>query len=671
MDQKSQARDERILEGKKQKCEKFQSGNSSGKGNQRDNSRQPLHNNQRLGNARAMVTAPTDGKLFNVKQEEVREVCSEAYAIKDVELKGPNVVIGMFLLNNGYTFVLFNLGSDRSFVDTRFISMLYIDPVKIGASYKVELADGRVVSINTVLKGCTLNLVNCVFEIDLMPIELGTFDVIIGMDWLVKHDAMNVCGGKVLRIPYGNKMVIVESNKGMYRLKVISCIKAHKEEHGKHLKKILELLKKKDCTPSSQNDAQIKKVLKQSKRETYSFKQVAQVMKATTPKPKRIYKKHDFTMINTTTTSSEEIPSKKKSAPAKNYVSSKKPLRKQSTGVQIRATLGVFVSKKKIGKCNMRIDPEKTRKEHSYQVVLDALALTTCYPAFLITASVPLIFMQQFWATINKQDSSYRFKIDKKRFYVDMKEIGHARSIKSITAVVVDHIHQPWRAFIVIINKCLSGKITGLEKIRLSRAQILWRIDGVGSQPKFPDEPKGKTTSINEGTSTKPRVPYVPKDQSKSENEFWRESEDDDDDSNDDDCDDISDDDGNDNKSNDDGNNDASDDERIESDKDENLNLNQNKYDKEEAYEDEYVRTPSSYESTDDENEHVNEEEYDWIDEELNKDVNVKLKDVKHGEEGKGDAEKTDAGHDDVTQETSYDHVEDDAHVTLTTIHDT
>nr|GFC80372.1 hypothetical protein [Tanacetum cinerariifolium] len=44
-----------------------------------------------------------------------------------------------------------------------------------------------------------------------------------------------------------------------------------------------------------------------------------------------------------------------------------------------------------IGKCNMRIDPEKTRKEHSYQVVLDALALTTCYPAFLITASVPLI----------------------------------------------------------------------------------------------------------------------------------------------------------------------------------------------------------------------------------------------------------------------------------------
>ncbi|GKD68592.1 hypothetical protein Tco_1322682, partial [Tanacetum coccineum] len=57
MDQKSEARDERILEGKKRKWESFQSGNSSGKGNQRDNSRQTLQNNQRKGNARAMVTA--------------------------------------------------------------------------------------------------------------------------------------------------------------------------------------------------------------------------------------------------------------------------------------------------------------------------------------------------------------------------------------------------------------------------------------------------------------------------------------------------------------------------------------------------------------------------------------------------------------------------------------
>nr|GEV94053.1 putative reverse transcriptase domain-containing protein [Tanacetum cinerariifolium] len=114
-----------------------------------------------------------------VKQEEVGEVHGRAYAIKDIEPKGPNMVTGTFLLNNRYAFVLFDSGFDGSFVDTRFSSMLNINSVKIGASYEVELVDGRVVSTNTVLKGCTLNLVNHIFEIDLMPIELGTFDVII------------------------------------------------------------------------------------------------------------------------------------------------------------------------------------------------------------------------------------------------------------------------------------------------------------------------------------------------------------------------------------------------------------------------------------------------------------------------------------------------------------
>ncbi|GJT76805.1 putative reverse transcriptase domain-containing protein [Tanacetum coccineum] len=204
MEQKSQARNERILE-----------------------------NNQKQGNARAMVTAHTDGKLplyercftrhaghtrnrcpKKVKQEEVGEVCGRAYAIKDAKLKGPNVVTGTFLLNNRYASVLFDLDVDRSFVNTRFSSLLDIKPIKIEDSYEVELANGRVVSTNTVFKGCTLSIMNHIFEIDLMPIELGTFDIIIGMDWLVKHDAVIVCGKKVVRIPYGNKTLIVEGDKG-------------------------------------------------------------------------------------------------------------------------------------------------------------------------------------------------------------------------------------------------------------------------------------------------------------------------------------------------------------------------------------------------------------------------------------------------------------------------
>nr|GEZ05536.1 hypothetical protein [Tanacetum cinerariifolium] len=281
----------------------FQSGNSSGKSNHRNNSRQTLQNNQKQGNTRAMVTTPSDGKVSSgslplceccftrhvgpctikchkcgkighkaryckeknvatganalpiltcydcgeqghtrnrcpkkLKKEEVIEVRGRAYVIKDTESKGLNVITCMFMINNRYAFVLFNSDSDRSFMDTRFSSMLNIDSIKIGASYEVELADGRVVSMNTIFKGCTFNLVNHIFEIDLMPIELGMFDVLIGMDWLVKHDAVIVCGEKVVRIPHGNKMLIVESDKGVSRLKVISCIKARKYvERGGHL----------------------------------------------------------------------------------------------------------------------------------------------------------------------------------------------------------------------------------------------------------------------------------------------------------------------------------------------------------------------------------------------------------------------------------------------------
>ncbi|GKD61042.1 putative reverse transcriptase domain-containing protein, partial [Tanacetum coccineum] len=175
---------------------------------------------------RVKVDAYIRGLTDNIKGEVV---------IKNAEPKGPNVVTGTFMLNNRYAPVLFDSGSDRSFVNTRFSSLLDIKPIKIEDSYEVNLADRRIVSTNTILKGYTLSLVNHIFKIDLIPIELGTFDVIIGMDWLVKNDAVIVCGKKVVRIPYENKTLIVEGNKGRSRLKVISCIKARKYvEQGCH-----------------------------------------------------------------------------------------------------------------------------------------------------------------------------------------------------------------------------------------------------------------------------------------------------------------------------------------------------------------------------------------------------------------------------------------------------
>ncbi|GJT22978.1 putative reverse transcriptase domain-containing protein [Tanacetum coccineum] len=128
-----------------------------------------------------------------------------------------NVVTGTFLLNNRYASVLFDTGADRSFVSTAFSSQMDIMPSTLDHYYDVELADGRIIGLNTILRGCTLNLLNHPFNINLMPIELGSFDAIIGMDWLAKYQAIIVCAEKIVRIPWGNETLIVhgdESNQG-------------------------------------------------------------------------------------------------------------------------------------------------------------------------------------------------------------------------------------------------------------------------------------------------------------------------------------------------------------------------------------------------------------------------------------------------------------------------
>nr|GEU46970.1 hypothetical protein [Tanacetum cinerariifolium] len=106
------------------------------------------------------------------------------------------VVTGTFLLNNHFATALFDSGADRSFVSTKFSTLINSKPVEIDTSYEVELVDGKIVSTNNVLKVCSLNLLNHSFPIDLMVIELGSFDVVIGMDWLSKNDAAILCGEK-------------------------------------------------------------------------------------------------------------------------------------------------------------------------------------------------------------------------------------------------------------------------------------------------------------------------------------------------------------------------------------------------------------------------------------------------------------------------------------------
>ncbi|GJT65652.1 putative reverse transcriptase domain-containing protein [Tanacetum coccineum] len=141
-----------------------------------------------------------------------------------------NVVTGTFLLNNHFASILFDIGTDRSFISTTFSSLINITPTLLENSYDVELADGKIVGIDTIVRGCTLNFLNHPFNIDLMPVELGSFDFIIRMDWLRRCHAVIVCDEKLVRIPYGNETFIFrgnESNNGREsRLTIISCSKA-------------------------------------------------------------------------------------------------------------------------------------------------------------------------------------------------------------------------------------------------------------------------------------------------------------------------------------------------------------------------------------------------------------------------------------------------------------
>ncbi|GJW89729.1 hypothetical protein Tco_0167282 [Tanacetum coccineum] len=65
-----------------------------------------------------------------------------------------------------------------------------------------------------------------------MPVELGSFDAIIGMDWLAKYQAVIMCAEKIVRIPWRNKTLIIHgdgSTQGnVTRLNIISCTKAQK-----------------------------------------------------------------------------------------------------------------------------------------------------------------------------------------------------------------------------------------------------------------------------------------------------------------------------------------------------------------------------------------------------------------------------------------------------------
>ncbi|GKD47128.1 hypothetical protein Tco_1271773 [Tanacetum coccineum] len=442
-------------------------------------------------------------------------------------------------------------------------------------------------------------------------------------------------------------------------------------------------------------------------------------------------------------------------------------------------------------KCNNKV--QQATKRRNISIILDALKLSPCYLAFLITAEVPEVNMHQFWNTIKKIKDKDAYRLSNQDFVEPPSEEEMVSFIQELGYP----------------GKCISGKSSGLDRLGPSKGQILWgmynkknvnfvalrwddfmfqadnreissarkenmpyprfqywgdlRAKGEGTssvsktqdyhiygalildeminqdtkdskayktyldfsigkatskkarkfkkvaspskklspileeehaeKPKRAKKPAKKSTTMPiagvvirdiHGVSVSKKKASTKVDRGKgkdllSEAALLKAAQlkktlkkrklethklhasgssdggnSENDDSNNDDSDDVSND-YDDVNSNAGGDNEASDCEKTDSDEYEDLNLNLND-NEEEEYEEEYVCTPDNYGFSDD------EEEY----EELYKDVNVRLKDVKHEEEGKRDAEMTVIGRGDVSQEKSYEQVEDDAHVTLT-----
>ncbi|XP_076945186.1 uncharacterized protein LOC143616156 [Bidens hawaiensis] len=121
------------------------------------------------------------------------------------------------------------MGAERSFISLDFEPLVKWKPTKLDFPYTVELANGKTVQANTIIRDSTLTFDDHSLNIDLIPFKLGSFDLVVGMDWLSRNQAEVVCADKLIRIPLpSGETLIIQGEKPDRNLKVISCMKARK-----------------------------------------------------------------------------------------------------------------------------------------------------------------------------------------------------------------------------------------------------------------------------------------------------------------------------------------------------------------------------------------------------------------------------------------------------------
>ncbi|GJT72959.1 putative reverse transcriptase domain-containing protein [Tanacetum coccineum] len=143
-------------------------------------------------------------------------------------LQDPNVVTGMYSLNNLYATMLFNSGACFSFISTKFAPLLNVKPSISNPGYVIEVANGKKEEVDRIFCGCRLELGDSMFIIDLIPLGQGSFDVIVGMDWLSNQKDVIVSYEKIVRIPIeGGKALCVQGERNFGKTKTLMSTKAN------------------------------------------------------------------------------------------------------------------------------------------------------------------------------------------------------------------------------------------------------------------------------------------------------------------------------------------------------------------------------------------------------------------------------------------------------------
>ncbi|KAJ0621611.1 putative nucleotidyltransferase, Ribonuclease H [Helianthus annuus] len=141
----------------------------------------------------------------------------------------PNVVMGKFLLDDFFITVLFDSGADTSYVSLKVSQMLKRTPTLLNTKHTVEIANGKSLEATHIVKGCKLVLADQTSSINLISIVLGSFDVVIGMDWLSRHQAEIICKEKIVHIPRpGKEPLVIRGDKSGAVVGIISFLKAQK-----------------------------------------------------------------------------------------------------------------------------------------------------------------------------------------------------------------------------------------------------------------------------------------------------------------------------------------------------------------------------------------------------------------------------------------------------------